>query len=635
MFIEQALFGYSNGHHLLSSSINLPLKVLKILEPLSDLSGSDYQEGFLEYISGYYLIENGYFALSKTWYANEMKRPGCVWTHTLLIKNEDLEKIFDTEDISSLFCRPENDGDYERYQKSIEIFQSPVLGRSLLNENLACNILVSAFERYRPVFIPANSSEDYESTFIELWLSLGSNLLMGESFCTGSLTNRTINKKNLDYQIIPSNRAKNIVRMAENGIVLDKCSVETPLWIRVVLDNYIYKTSDRIRKLLECIDGNKSPKYIIKSLAKIISVLQESAHIELWQIEELISTELTDNEKVIVINTVLIEIIKGSKGILTSDDYALEMLKSLSVQNDPILEIVEYNKVFKNLEILFKEIDLLPIKLFKFLIESEINVFGEKMIVFLSEYAYNTNLKFVTGDDFRGSNVLIGLKPELAYTPQIWNLSQGEQIDILESLRSCAECHSDIFIRTLAKSIFINSDEMLSQNLVEVFGSKIVEYYLELSQSELTSDKIRQWVDLCSYDIEYCIKFLPINNNDFLNQEICKLIDPYSNIALMIETKYWVKYYQKYIKNNDENSKIKFAYFILPIMLRSNQIYPKDMVSFAFKKVHELLENDSLSHREWKKLSGLLPEIAWNNSWDKCKRLRKASKKIGYNFEEL
>ena len=39
--IHQAIWGYSNGHRLLASSMPLSSQSIKILEPLSDLSGTE------------------------------------------------------------------------------------------------------------------------------------------------------------------------------------------------------------------------------------------------------------------------------------------------------------------------------------------------------------------------------------------------------------------------------------------------------------------------------------------------------------------------------------------------------------------------------------------------------------------
>jgi hypothetical protein len=39
-----------------------------------------------------------------------------------------------------------------------------------------------------------------------------------------------------------------------------------------------------------------------------------------------------------------------------------------------------------------------------------------------------------------------------------------------------------------------------------------------------------------------------------------------------------------------------------------------------------------MDYRTWQELSKLLPEVAWYNMWDKCKRLRKSAKQKQYDI---
>src|SRR5882672_629479 len=86
--IQQTLHGYSEGHRLLDGSIKFTDELARIVLRMSDLSGSNVVNGFEEYVTGYPLAALGFYALAKTWYAAEMPRPGCVWTHTLFIPTE-------------------------------------------------------------------------------------------------------------------------------------------------------------------------------------------------------------------------------------------------------------------------------------------------------------------------------------------------------------------------------------------------------------------------------------------------------------------------------------------------------------------------------------------------------------------
>lgn len=633
MFIEQALFGYSNGHHLLSSSLDIPSKVLNILEPLSDFSGTDYQEGFHEYYSGYFFQEINQLALSKTWYASEMSRPGCVWTHTLFIRIEDLSKMQDVEQFDEMFSRPNTIGSYEKYKDSIDIIEPSWHRPVMVNQELAIGIVSSSFEQNRPIIIGANSAMEYASTFIALWLALGSSILRNESFCTGSLTNRTANKKSLDYQVVPINRIKNIVRTTPHGVMLELTLKDAPEWINIVLDNYVYMTSDVLYSFTKTISKCSSQKYMILSFAQILSILSRNIQIDLLEIKDSISSELPLSDQISIINRLIIEILEGSNGLLRKDFQLILILEQLSTKNSRLPELIDHDMVLGKLNAVFEKTELLPVELFKFLLEFEINDFGEKVIVCLADFALRTNLQRVTGDDLKGCNVLIGIKSELALNPEIWKAKSIDQIEVIEALRNSNAIYSEEFVRKFSAIIFQNGSKSITQALFDVFGDVIVKCYLEWAQKEADIVKIEQWIVLCRYDIEYCINFLPQNSIMYLDQAICEMIDPYSNSALSIPCEYWSEYYVKYIQNSEDDNKIRFACFILPIILRSNIMYPESLAFFAFNCVYILLSKDLFDYKEWNKLSKLLPEIAWNNNWDKCKRLRRAAKRAGYRFE--
>jgi hypothetical protein len=77
--IDQALFGYREGHRLLQASRKFVPTTERNLLTLTDMSGPRMVEGFEEYVSGYPVPGEESYAVVKTWYAPEMERPGCVW----------------------------------------------------------------------------------------------------------------------------------------------------------------------------------------------------------------------------------------------------------------------------------------------------------------------------------------------------------------------------------------------------------------------------------------------------------------------------------------------------------------------------------------------------------------------------
>src|SRR2546426_11158742 len=116
--LHQALHGYGDGHQLLSSSLRLTREQQWQLLVMSDLSGPSFRSGFDSYLTGYPLERGGFYCLARTWFALELSRPGCVWTHTILISDTDVARIHDFRSILLHFRRPLSNQDIESYGES-------------------------------------------------------------------------------------------------------------------------------------------------------------------------------------------------------------------------------------------------------------------------------------------------------------------------------------------------------------------------------------------------------------------------------------------------------------------------------------------------------------------------------------
>ncbi|TAV21350.1 hypothetical protein ELI36_32955 [Rhizobium ruizarguesonis] len=119
--VHQAVFGYSNGHRLLVSSLSLSsidvyeLAAASDLAPGAEISGSD------SYLTGLMLPDSKMFAVMRTWLAPEMPRPGCVWSHVLLLDRAFLSTHVDLTVLGAMFRRPHQYQTDEAFTTAIEI----------------------------------------------------------------------------------------------------------------------------------------------------------------------------------------------------------------------------------------------------------------------------------------------------------------------------------------------------------------------------------------------------------------------------------------------------------------------------------------------------------------------------------
>jgi hypothetical protein len=213
--IEQCLHGYDEGHRLLKSSVSLERIDERVLLIMSDLSGPRLIEGFAEYITGYPLPSGAYYAIAKTWYAAEMDRPGCVWTQTLLVRSSDVSRIRNASPALLLFRRPQKDTSND-YGISLSYFpdrQNVHFGvqSAIAHEPQMIDLIDQLYSNPNdPIGIPAETGTDFESAAVAIWNQQWPELRLNFSFCTGSLSERTLNSKPLDLQFGPLRIVKHL-----------------------------------------------------------------------------------------------------------------------------------------------------------------------------------------------------------------------------------------------------------------------------------------------------------------------------------------------------------------------------------------------------------------------------------------
>ena len=190
--IHQAVHGYRDGHRLLSSSTPLGSDASRAMLVMSDMSGPSMQPGFDEYLTAYSLAGTDYFVLAKTWYAPEMQRPGCVWTHSLLVPRARVASMSAAR-LTGNFRRPQVDGvDAAATSPVLIDEEAPVggTGDGFADKGLAATMIGAVLGQPRPVIVLADTAAQFEAVFLRLWEELWPAERTRFSFCTGALMPR-------------------------------------------------------------------------------------------------------------------------------------------------------------------------------------------------------------------------------------------------------------------------------------------------------------------------------------------------------------------------------------------------------------------------------------------------------------
>jgi len=205
--LHQMLHGYKLGHNYIQGSTVLPsTHDMDKIATLSDWSEYVGVDNMRDYITAYPLDESPYYVVAKTWYANTMRRPGCVWTHSLLIQKDDLNKIIDFNNLLSLFVAPvTNDDSFDNYSTPLAFVEDAKESEPKLSQ-LGENKVAEVYEHLiynTPTFILSEfTSHQNQELLLTLLNYIPIEILKNKSICSGSAAPRVYDNIYLSFQFV-------------------------------------------------------------------------------------------------------------------------------------------------------------------------------------------------------------------------------------------------------------------------------------------------------------------------------------------------------------------------------------------------------------------------------------------------
>ena len=633
--IQQTLHGYSNGHHLLESSILLSDEAKRKMDMLSDLSNTEISEEFSAYYTGYFLEKEKLIVFAKTWYAHEMARPGCVWTHSVLIDLHDL--AFCADNITyllSLFIRPNIEGTQNSYDEPLEIIVSKTVNDYFDDKKLQYLIWIMIGQE-PPNFVISKNSEEYIKELLLVWFTCYNELHQDFSFITSTSSIKSESDNVISLQFSSSNARNNMVNLS-NSIALMKNIDEVqkfPPWVINTRDLIVYnkwKEFLKFKKLFS-IQGIKSLS--LTMFIKLYSCFNVGNElIDIYGSLELID-KVFQNQKSSV----------GNNFLNLYFDGKFEDWGNYQSYSNLVIASLKFTWICLPLTVLEELIrrafvtDVINSKkIVQYLVNLENPEIQEKYLTFYANLLSPSNFEIFTEMDYSVCNVLVTINPILANCPTIWRQSIGFQQAIFDSLKICK--NRDSLEKSIIKVILSTSYFDFSDDIYAIWGEEAVLEFLECLigiqfTKQLNSSKM---LEICRQNSSMAAQMLSERFREFSPDQMLvlfKIIDPYSDM-ISIDILVCVFFLLKIIELSEEQ-KNEVADMYLPFILRGNYNFPDKIVAFSVLNIHERLLRLSYPEVKWRKLQRLLPEASFFNQWDKCKRLRKAMKKRGVNVKQL
>lgn len=181
--IDQALFGYADGHRQIASSIRLPNRDLFQLSSASDLASGTALRAGESYLTGFPLAESKRYALIRTWPALEMPRPGCVWSHVLIVDNRLLSTFADLSIFLGYFQEPHADN-HDTYTKRIAVSDALPSQSDCASTAVIREILKAYYTMSVAVLSATAPSGEIEASILRVWSQQWPKLRIGFTFRT-------------------------------------------------------------------------------------------------------------------------------------------------------------------------------------------------------------------------------------------------------------------------------------------------------------------------------------------------------------------------------------------------------------------------------------------------------------------
>jgi len=649
IYLDQTLHGYMDGHRLLASSVELPKPALRTMLVLSDMSGSNVAPGFESYVSGYPVDGTDFYAFAMTWYAHEMNRPGCAWTHTFLIRAGDIGEISSLDNLVALFRRPHG----------VEVVTAPYEKRIWIprilapqTESLAhpgaylCGPVVSHViehlyidARCPPILLRCDASRECEDLILSIWSQQWPALRKSFTFCSGSLSNRLIGEKPFDIQAIPRKLARSIEREVPTAYSIDianDLAHETGhTWVATVTKDITSDKPTPFRRYLWAVGDRSHPRRSdFAKLANLYEVVQRVNEHEA-SLETLLS-ELAVNypnaEDGIVIKVAILGPWTNGHSILMENVSESEILRALAYFDTPSALSAESLQLRSRASALWYK-DAQFQECVRRLLTTYVNPLGEELLAGVADAISAAELARFSRDDHRLVFAFVERKPALVCGRELWVGEPDYQRELFDHVKY-ASLPSDM-IQPMIRAMLEARVDVVAPDAYAHFGTPVLRAFLEWCNDHTEAGieaAYRSWIGLISKAPGETLDWLHLNIPCSAGTLalIASKLDPHSPVVQAYGTELWRNILDAHEQGMDTKTRRALAEFLLPFSLEKRGPNSERLARFAFPIIHEALATNSLGYEAWRHLDPILPRLSLWNLWDRCERLRRGMKEAGF-----
>ena len=623
MIIEQTLYGYNKGHGLLASSFPVrPNNDSSLMSVLSDWTGFRNELGEDSYMTFYPLSNGEKYAFAKTWYADEMERPGCVWTHTLIVDLKDMDRNFDFRVLNDYFRRPQKD-EYDFYQHKIEIdnfetrYSNVVF--SMFDDTSLLVLYLLLLGNNKNLFIYMDKDQRaYVALCFYLLQYLPLDILKWVSMSTGSISRRKLGSEDFSIQFTDNITNISLSNAPWNGKIAKENFTNGLLYIFEQSKKENDTFPSLIRLFREDIKDEKEKLFAFAMLMKELDTAlnekvggKEYANV-LSLLEEYFPKQ---NEGIRLKSNFLSEKISSLYG--TEEDYLFQIA---SLKNDSFLYPEETQFESRLME-LDKEdhagyIDLItkiaalahPNDTACKALHYAINNMEEQELYNLIDKEWEKLLPFISSNDrffesgwwlkvsndkFNTIFLLFSQKlfDKFIYWDGLLNKAIDAETLVGEDVSKKIIEKAKNAVRIIFEAANSDSHHFVSSSLLQACLLKKQDIFIWMNSQEIINERVERFL---LYNIE---------PNDY---------DLKSNSSSV---------WKAFLNQDNENKNIDFYIYLYILAHNWHDVIAIEMLKHSFYHIYIALSKNQLDEKNWNRISCFTSISYFIDKWDKCKIL--------------
>lgn len=615
--VHQCLYGYQDGHRLLSSSLRLPQEAASTLLLLSDLAPGLSLPVGKGYWTGVPLLSIKCYALMYTWLAPEMPRPGCVWSHVLIISFADMARFPDLSVLIGQIKRPTFFNGFDDYSVTLSLippvdFFGPLTPVSLEREKVHHVIRCIYSETGKGKVFGAIG--EFDSIVFAVWSQQWPRLRRRFSFRTSiSSADMAPSKKAFDLSVVRDGENKQ-----DFGFELD----DIEPWERLAVEDILFPRETDFRRFLWRYGSDLRMGYRRFKFLSQLYILTRKSYLG-WD----------DTRRILHGLSVILPSLEEGK-MLKSD-----LLQKSKYSMVPTLDSVAVLDFYTS----FSEIDFLPglaeeifdrillewdERFEEILAVAELAIpkktYGsEKFLSKLIPLIKPATLLALTKDRPHLRKYFFTSNPSLLDSDALLAVNGEQLAELIDYIPE----KSEALVRRILKRLLVVNDDPIATVIMDRFPKIAVDVVVGAIEKAFLRghlDLPRAWVDQLSKRSYSLIEggYVESSKTTAALNFYSSMMSCSSPDVLRAGHKPWGEGIRNARDNLGGFERQKFLCFLLELALRKPHRGSEELFEFTFFSIHEDLRYSALDSQLAYNLLKRLPTLSWINNWDNCLRLR-------------